>query len=73
MIRFFGGINAMQGFEGYRALTAESLAQAAPNVILTTDQGLQEQGGADGSGTGPNWRWRRPTRAARWSRWMRSS
>ena len=25
MIRFFGGINAMQGFEGYRALTAESL------------------------------------------------
>ena len=47
MIRFFGGINAMQGFEGYRALTAESLAQAAPNVILTTDQGLQEQGGAD--------------------------
>ena len=53
MIRFFGGINAMQGFEGYRAMTAESLAQAAPNVILTTDQGLQEQGGADKF-------WRRP-------------
>ncbi|MEZ5607418.1 MAG: ABC transporter substrate-binding protein [Burkholderiaceae bacterium] len=53
MIRFFGGINAMQGFEGYRALTAEGLAQAAPDVILTTDQGLQEQGGADTF-------WRRP-------------
>ena len=53
MIRFFGGINAMPDFEGYRALTAESLAQAAPDVILTTDQGLQEQGGADTF-------WRRP-------------
>jgi len=47
MITFSGAVNAMQGFDGYRALTAEGLAQAAPDVILTTTQGLEEQGGAD--------------------------
>lgn len=47
MIRFSGAQNAMQGFAGYRDLTAEGLAQAAPDVILMGDMGLQDLGGAE--------------------------
>lgn len=47
VIRFAGAQNAMEGFQGYRALTAEGLAQAAPDLILTTEEGLAEQGGAE--------------------------
>ena len=35
----------MQGFDGYRPLTAEAMAQAAPQVIVTTTQGLEAVGG----------------------------
>lgn len=45
VIRFAGGVNALTGFAGYRPMTAEAMASAAPDVILTTDQGLEALGG----------------------------
>jgi iron complex transport system substrate-binding protein len=47
VIRLAGGVNAMQGFNNYRPLTAEALAQAAPEVILTSTQGIEAQGGVE--------------------------
>jgi iron complex transport system substrate-binding protein len=35
----------LSGFEGYRPMTAEAMASAAPEVILSTDQGIEAQGG----------------------------
>jgi iron complex transport system substrate-binding protein len=48
MIELAGGENAMKGFTGYRPLTAEGIASAAPDVILISNQGLQAQGGIEG-------------------------
>lgn len=45
MIRFIRARNALGGFRGYRPMTAESMAAAAPDVILTTTQGLDAIGG----------------------------
>jgi iron complex transport system substrate-binding protein len=53
MIRFIGARNALGGFRGYRPMTAESMAAAAPDVILTTTQGLEAIGGEAAF-------WRRP-------------
>jgi len=53
MIRFIGARNALSGFKGYRPMTAESMAAAAPDVILTTTQGLEAIGGETAF-------WRRP-------------
>ncbi|HEX5738904.1 MAG TPA: ABC transporter substrate-binding protein [Hydrogenophaga sp.] len=53
MIRFIGAGNALDGFRGYRPMTAESMAAAAPDVILTTTQGLNAIGGEAAF-------WRRP-------------
>lgn len=47
VIRFAGGINCLSGFQGYRPMTAESMASAAPDVILTSNQGIEAQGGID--------------------------
>lgn len=47
MIDLAGGINAVQGFEGYRPLTAESVVSAAPDVILMTRMGSGSVGGAE--------------------------
>ncbi|WP_028602647.1 heme/hemin ABC transporter substrate-binding protein [Ottowia thiooxydans] len=47
MIRFAGGVNALSGFQGYRPMTAEAMASAAPDVILSTDQGIEALGGID--------------------------
>lgn len=47
LIRLIGCSNAMQGQRGYRPMTPEGLAQAAPDVLLTTTQGLEAQGGAE--------------------------
>lgn len=47
VVRYAGGTNCLAGFQGYRPLNAEALASAAPDVVLTTTQGLQAQGGAD--------------------------
>lgn len=48
LIRFMGARNAMAGaygFKGYKPITAESMAAAAPDLILTTTQGLDAVGG----------------------------
>ena len=39
MIALAGGVNAMQGFSGYKALTDEAIATAAPDIILAMAQG----------------------------------
>ena len=45
LIRFIGARNALGGFQGYRPMTAEAMAQAAPDLILTTTQGIEAIGG----------------------------
>jgi len=45
LIRFAGGVNAITQFAGYRPLTAEALAQAAPQVLVNTAQGIAALGG----------------------------
>lgn len=47
LIRFAGGVNALTGFQGYRPMTAEAMASAAPDFILTTDQGIEALGGVE--------------------------
>ncbi|MFY3382541.1 heme/hemin ABC transporter substrate-binding protein [Paracidovorax sp. MALMAid1276] len=47
LIRFAGGVNALTGFTGYRPMTAEAMASAAPDAILTTDEGIAALGGPD--------------------------
>ena len=47
MIGFAGARNAMGGFKGYRPLTAEAMAAAAPDLILITNEGLEAVGGAE--------------------------
>lgn len=50
VIRFLGARNAMAGaygFKGYKPITAESMAAAAPDLILTTTQGLDAVGGEE--------------------------
>ncbi|MBV8617234.1 MAG: ABC transporter substrate-binding protein [Curvibacter sp.] len=53
VLRLAGARNVMDQFEGYRPLTAEAMASAAPEVLVTTTQGLEAQGG------GPRF-WQRP-------------
>jgi len=48
MIELAGGQNAVQSFEGFRALSAEGLMQAQPEVLLLFDSGLQSLGGVEG-------------------------
>jgi len=45
LIHFIGARNALGGFQGYRPMTAEAMAQAAPDLILTTTQGIEAIGG----------------------------
>ncbi|RDK00334.1 heme/hemin ABC transporter substrate-binding protein [Paraburkholderia lacunae] len=47
MLAYAGARNAMQGFNGYRPLSAEALVSAAPDIVLTTDEALSATGGAD--------------------------
>lgn len=53
VIRFSGGVNCMTGFEGYRPMTAEAMAAAAPEVILTSDQSIEAHGGIEKFWTRP--------------------
>lgn len=39
MIALAGGVNAVEGFTGYKALTDEAIAAAAPDVILSMGRG----------------------------------
>ena len=47
IIRYLGGQNVMTGYNGYRPMTAEAMSSAAPEVILTTTQGMEGNGGVD--------------------------
>lgn len=47
MIGLAGARNAMGGFQGYRPMTAEAMAAAAPDLILITTEGLTAVGGAE--------------------------
>ncbi|MEC7947285.1 MAG: ABC transporter substrate-binding protein [Myxococcota bacterium] len=48
MIALAGGLNAVDGYEGYKPLTPEALVTAAPDVLLLTERGLQSLGGEQG-------------------------
>ena len=49
MIGYAGGVNVLgSSFEGYKPLTPEAMIAAAPDIILSTDQGLAAAGGIDG-------------------------
>ena len=45
MLTLAGADNVISGFNGFRPLTAESMAAAAPDAIVTTTQSLQTIGG----------------------------
>lgn len=45
MLTLAGAHNVITGFNGFRPLTAESMAAAAPDAIVTTTQSLQAVGG----------------------------
>ena len=48
IIAYAGGVNALAGsFDGYRPMTTEAMASAAPDVILTSTQSMEAHGGID--------------------------
>lgn len=47
MLSFAGVRNVLAGGRGYQALTAEAVAQAAPDIILTTQDSVQASGGVE--------------------------
>lgn len=53
LIAMAGGINGVSEFQGYRPLTAEAMAAAAPDILVNTTQGLEALGGEAAF-------WRRP-------------
>jgi iron complex transport system substrate-binding protein len=53
MIGYAGARNVLGGFAGYRPMTAEAMAAAAPEIILTTTQSIEAHGGVDAF-------WKRP-------------
>lgn len=53
LLTMAGARNVVQQFAGYRPLTAEALAAAAPQVIVNTTQGVEAMGGVDAF-------WKRP-------------
>ncbi|APR82336.1 Periplasmic hemin-binding protein [Minicystis rosea] len=48
MIRLAGGENAVEGFDGFKPLTAEAVTAAKPDVILIPALGLESVGGLAG-------------------------
>ena len=48
MIQFCGATNALaDSYKGYRPMTAEAVAAAAPDIILTSTSAVEAQGGAE--------------------------
>ena len=47
MIELAGGVNVAADTTGYKALSPEAVAGAAPDVILITDEGIEAVGGRD--------------------------
>lgn len=48
MLRLAGAVNAVQGFTGYRPLSAEAVLLSAADIVLTTTQTLDGAGGIEG-------------------------
>ena len=48
MIELAGGENAISEYEGFKPLTSEGLINAAPDIILMPERGLQSIGGKGG-------------------------
>lgn len=48
VIEYAGGVNALQGFSGFKPMTPEAALAAQPDVILGTEQGLKAAGGVAG-------------------------
>ena len=48
VLRLAGATNAVTAYDGYRPLTAEAVAAAAPDVIVVPAAGLESLGGVDG-------------------------
>ena len=48
MVRLAGGVNAVEGFAGYRPVAAEAVLLAAPDIVVTTADTLAGAGGAEG-------------------------
>jgi iron complex transport system substrate-binding protein len=46
VIALAGGANAIQGYTGYKPLSGEAVIAGAPDVILATEHGLAQLGGA---------------------------
>ncbi|WP_158044712.1 heme/hemin ABC transporter substrate-binding protein [Skermanella pratensis] len=47
MIRLAGGVNAMEGYEGYKPASGEAILAAAPDVLLLPSDALEAAGGRD--------------------------
>ncbi|HEX2115705.1 MAG TPA: ABC transporter substrate-binding protein [Alphaproteobacteria bacterium] len=47
MIRLAGGDNAVRGYTGYKPLSSEAAAAAAPEIVLAMQQTVDQAGGAD--------------------------
>ena len=45
LMEYAGCVNAIDQFDGYKPLTAEAMASAAPEVIISTTQGIEALGG----------------------------
>jgi iron complex transport system substrate-binding protein len=48
MVQLAGGVPAVSGFSGYKAISAESLIAAAPDVIVVPSHTMKMSGGVDG-------------------------
>lgn len=62
IIEAAGGINAIDGYEGYKPLSPEAAVVADPDILLVPDRTLEQMGGAAALLTRPELA---PTRAAR--------
>jgi iron complex transport system substrate-binding protein len=47
MLRAAGAVNAVSGFTGYRPLSAEAAAMAAPEAVVMMEHAVAESGGVD--------------------------
>jgi iron complex transport system substrate-binding protein len=54
IIALAGGENAVQGYDGYKPLTAEALLAQVPDVLLLSEEGLRLVGGTAGLFAQPN-------------------
>ncbi len=48
LIKLAGGVNAVQGFDGFKPLSVEAATAAAPDVIMVSTGTVEQLGGAQG-------------------------